>query len=128
MELQLQQLQEQQQLILQQQQRLQEQLAQQLAQQHQELLQVLRNPSSRTPPPGTPSPQPPNRASNTSRDARISIRTLRSAGWTYQQIATHLRLTLRQVQHAATTQATPRRSSGRPPLLTEAQVEELIEH
>ena len=81
----------------------------------------------RAPPPRTPSPQPSNRASNTSRDTRISIRTLRSAGWTYQQIATHLRVTLRQVQHAVTTQATPRRPSGRPPLLPEAQAEELIE-
>ncbi|KAG9249358.1 uncharacterized protein F5Z01DRAFT_631838, partial [Emericellopsis atlantica] len=117
LELQLRQLQEQQQLLLQQQERLQEQLSQQLQQQHQELLQALR----------TPSPQPSGRASNTSRDTRISIRTLRSAGWTYQQIATHLHLTLRQVQHAATTQATPRRSTGRPPLLTEAQLEELIE-
>merc|ERR1711937_112561 len=85
-------------------------------QEQQELLQAVQ----------TPSPQPSGRASNTSRDTRISIRTLRSAGWTYQQIATHLHLTLRQVQHAATTQATPRRSTGRPPF-TEAQPEELIE-
>ncbi|KAM6514259.1 hypothetical protein FALCPG4_18906 [Fusarium falciforme] len=122
LELQLRQLQEQQQLILQRQEQLQQQLQEQLARQHQELLTQLRSA-----PPRTPSPQPSNRASNTSRDTRISIRTLRSAGWTYQQIATHLRLTLRQVQHAATTQATPRRPSGRPPLLTQAQVEELIE-
>lgn len=113
LELQLRQLREQQQLLIQQQERLQEQLSQQ----HQELLRELR----------TPSPRPSGRASNTSRDTRVSIRTLRSAGWTYQQIATHLHLTLRQVQHAATTQATPRRPSGRPPILTVAQVEELIE-
>ncbi|UPL02942.1 hypothetical protein LCI18_013876 [Fusarium solani-melongenae] len=123
LQLQLQQLQEQQQLILQRQEQLQLRLQEQLAQQHQELLARLGNN-----PPRTPSPQPSNRAANTSRDTRISIRTLRSAGWTYQQIATHLRLSLRQVQHASTTQATPRRPTGRPPLLTEAQVEELIEH
>merc|ERR1711937_307202 len=57
---------------------------------------------------------------------QAAIPAFRSAGWTYQQIATHLHLTLRQVQHAATPQATPRRSTGRPPI-TEAQPEELIE-
>ncbi|KAH6883452.1 hypothetical protein B0T10DRAFT_383587, partial [Thelonectria olida] len=52
---------------------------------------------------------------------------LRNAGWTYQQIADHYHISLRQVQYAVTTQATPRRRSGRPPLLTQLQVEELIE-
>lgn len=60
------------QLILQEQQRLYLQHQEQLAWQHQELLEQIRTPQMI--PPRTSSPEPSSRASNTSRDARISIR------------------------------------------------------
>lgn len=88
-------------------------------QQHQELLHQLRTPS----PPALPSP-----TSQTTRDIRLQIRTLRTANWTYNQIARHLGLTKRQVQYAlCTATLTPQRRSGRPPLLTPEETEELIE-
>jgi len=78
---------------------------------------------------GTPSTPQSTRfkAPDTNRDERLRIRTLRGIGWTYEDIAAYTGCTLAQVRHACSAdQTTPRRRSGRPSLLTDAQVEELI--
>jgi hypothetical protein len=61
------------------------------------------------------------------RDQRVQARILREAGFLYAEIAESLQLTIRQVGIAVRGRATPRRRSGRPPILTTNQVEELIE-
>lgn len=96
----------------------QQQHEQQHQQQHQEILQHLR----------TPSPRPIPTTTQSTRDLRLRARTLHEIGWSYPQIARHLGLTPRQVQYALTTvNLTPQRRSGRPPLLTPTEVDELIE-
>ncbi|KAL3424953.1 hypothetical protein PVAG01_04234 [Phlyctema vagabunda] len=65
------------------------------------------------------------------RDQRIEIRTLRSIGWKYRQIVDFFKgkdqsITFRQIYHASTTQATPKKRPGRPPVIIIAQIEELI--
>jgi len=65
----------------------------------------------------------------TTRDQRVQIHTLHTIGWTYRQIATQLQLSVDQVGYAvrhANIYLTPQKRSGRPPILTTAQVEELI--
>jgi transposase len=76
-------------------------------------------------PPSTPQH---SKASDLSRDERVQILTLRQIGWTYAQIVKHTGCTRHQIEYTCqSSHPTPRRRSGRPPLLTEAQVEELIE-
>jgi transposase len=54
------------------------------------------------------------------------VQTLRLASHTYQNIANLLGITERQVAYASTSeQVTPKRRSGRPRTLTDAQVDEL---
>jgi transposase len=61
-----------------------------------------------------------------SRDERLQVQTLRLASHTYQNIANLLGITERQVAYASTSeQVTPKRRSGRPRTLTDAQVDEL---
>jgi DDE superfamily endonuclease/Helix-turn-helix domain len=67
------------------------------------------------------------KSSDLSRDERLQIQTLRNAGWSLNQIADHLGCTWSQAQYAcATEKVTPCKRSGRPPLLTPSQIEELI--
>ena len=67
------------------------------------------------------------RSSDTSRDQRRDVHTLRAAGLSNAAIAAQLQLTDNQVQYAATHPATPKKRSGRRPALTAAQIEELLE-
>jgi len=78
-----------------------------------------------------PPATPPRRSSSThlTRDQRIRVRTLRDVGFTYEAIARHLDVTVRQAQHTCQAeQATPKKRSGRPPALTEAQTDELVNY
>jgi hypothetical protein len=61
------------------------------------------------------------------RDERLEIRLLRDLGWKYEAIRQCIGATIRQIQYTVKTQATPQRQTGRPPLLTPAQVEVLID-
>jgi hypothetical protein len=61
-----------------------------------------------------------------SRDQRLQVQTLRVAGHTYKYIADLFKITERQVAYAVTSnQVTPKRRSGRPQTLTNAQADEL---
>ncbi len=60
------------------------------------------------------------------RDERIEAQTLHAASWTYIQIASKLGKTHRQIQTACTSRRTPKKRSGRPPMLSSAQKAELI--
>jgi transposase len=66
------------------------------------------------------------------RDERLRIQTLYEAGWKFDAIHAHLRshiqsLSLRQIEYTCQfTHPTPQKRSGRPPLLTEEQKNELI--
>ena len=88
------------------------------------------SPLRRTPPRRTP-PRPPPirrpRASDLTRDQRRDIQLLRSLGWKYKDIERFTKATPSQVYTACTIRATPTKRPGRPPLLTQAQIEELIE-
>ncbi|KAK7184752.1 uncharacterized protein CC84DRAFT_1168678 [Paraphaeosphaeria sporulosa] len=73
-----------------------------------------------TEPPSTP------RHRYLSRDERIAARALRQAGHTYTFIANQLSCTERQVAYAITRDCvTPKKRSGRPPRLSDAQVDQL---
>jgi transposase len=74
----------------------------------------------------TPSPPPSHRRQLT-RDERARIRTLHyTAGWTYQAIVDATGFSYDQVGYAFRTGATPKKRSGRPPLLTPDQVQQVI--
>ena len=76
--------------------------------------------------PESPEPITPPRKRLT-RDQRRDVQLLRSIGWTYDAIATHLDVTKRAVRYAAKTQPTPQHNkAGRPPKLTEEQIDDLI--
>jgi len=84
--------------------------------------------------PFRPIPHPPIRrpkAPDLSRDQRRDIRLLYSIGWSKTQIRRHLPYapTIRQIQYVCSDniRATPTKRSGRPPVLTQAQIEELVE-
>ncbi|KAH6679002.1 hypothetical protein B0J14DRAFT_579812 [Halenospora varia] len=89
-------------------------------------LNLVLNPS---PEPLGPIPHPPicqPKALTLTRDQRRDCQLLHSIGWSYRQIHTHTRRMIRQIGSACA-KATPKKSSGRPPLLTQAQVKELVE-
>jgi transposase len=72
-----------------------------------------------------PPSTPPRR--HLTRDQRIQIQTLRGIGFTYEAIASHLHVSYQQVQRACQSeQVTPKKRTGRPPRLTQEQVDELI--
>jgi DDE superfamily endonuclease/transposase len=74
-------------------------------------------------PPSTPKR---GKSNDLSRDKRVQAKTLRSIGWKYDQIASELGITQRQVQTACQSDhSTPKRRTGRKSVLTEAQVDEL---
>jgi transposase len=62
----------------------------------------------------------------TARDTQLKVKTLRELGWTYTKISKHLNITYCQVQLAATLPLTPKRKSGRPPLLDTSKRQELV--
>ena len=72
---------------------------------------------------------PPVRYKSTdlSRDERFRIKVLCEAGFTQKEVARRTGATIRQIQYVNQHQTTPRRRSGRPPTLTDAQIEELID-
>lgn len=84
--------------------------------------------SSTSPLRRTPHPPPQRtRASDLTRDQRRDIVLLRSLGWKYKDIERFTKATYSQVQTACTSRATPTKRPGRPPLLTQAQIEELVD-
>ena len=78
-----------------------------------------------------PIPHPPLRkpkAPELTRDQRRDVLLLHSIGWSYSQIHKHTAYSIDQIGRACRAdRPTPRKRSGRPPLLTQAQVEELVE-
>jgi transposase len=82
------------------------------------------SPSPSSPP---PSPSIPKNASHTTRDQRLQIQTLRTAGLTYSQIQGQLGdVTLHQIAYAVQHPVTPKKRSGRPSVLTPEEVAEII--
>jgi len=67
------------------------------------------------------------KSSYLTRDQRRDCQLLHSIGWSYNQIKRHTGYTVRQIQRACSNRATPKKRSGRPPVLSQAQIEELIE-
>jgi hypothetical protein len=75
-----------------------------------------------------PCPHPPIRkekALDLTRDQRRDVQFLHRIGWSYPQIHKHTGYTIRQIRTVGA-KATPQKRSGRPPILTVAQVEELV--
>jgi transposase len=70
---------------------------------------------------------PLKRHSYLSRDDRIQVQTLRGLGMTYETISQELEITIRQVQIACTSRATPKKRSGRHSFLSKEQVNDLVE-
>jgi transposase len=73
-------------------------------------------------------PQIPPSASTSysTRDQRLQIQTLRDIGLTYRQIHEQLGLTHRQIRYAISHRVTPKKRSGRPSILTQEEVNEII--
>ena len=61
------------------------------------------------------------------RDQRRDYQLLSRIGQSYSEIQRNTRYTIRQIQKACTVTATPRKHSGQPPVLTQAQIEEQVE-
>jgi hypothetical protein len=78
-----------------------------------------------------PIPHPPihrTRAIELMHDQKRDCQLLHSIGWSYPKIERHTGFTYNQIGKACReSQSTPRKKSGRPPVLTQAQVEELVE-
>jgi len=79
-----------------------------------------------------PIPHPPirrSKAPDLTRDQKRDCQLLHSIGWSYSQIYKQTGHTIRQIRGACQegARATPKKRTGRPPLLTQAQVEELVE-
>ena len=67
------------------------------------------------------------RRANLTRDQRKEVLVLRSIGWSYKKISDHCRISQRQVQKAYQQgHPTPQKSSGRPLVLSNEQVDELV--
>ena len=78
-----------------------------------------------------PLPHPPIRkpkAPDLTRDQKRDCQLLHSIGWSYSQIHKQTSYSIYQIATVCQAeQATPKKRSGRPPVLTQAQVEELVE-
>ncbi|KAF8846412.1 hypothetical protein BDZ45DRAFT_543582, partial [Acephala macrosclerotiorum] len=61
------------------------------------------------------------------RDQRRDIQLLHSIGWKISDINKFTKATESQIKRAYAVRATPTKRPGRPPILTAAQVEELVE-
>jgi transposase len=82
---------------------------------------------SPSPPPSTPPLAVQRRASHSTRDQRLQIQTLHTAGLTYSQIQGQLGdVTLHQIAYAIQHPITPKKRSGRPSTLTPEEIEEII--
>lgn len=89
-----------------------------------DITNLLNSPPS---PPRTPPPPPTASISNyTTRDQRIQAQTLRNIGFTYEQIHQQLGLTLHQVAYAVNHRVTPQKRKGRPSVLTQEEVNQII--
>ena len=76
-----------------------------------------------------PIPHPPFRQQkhpDLLRDQRRDVQLLHNIGWSYSQIHRHTSHSIRQIR-TAYQKATPCKRSGRPPILTQAQIEDLVE-
>lgn len=75
-------------------------------------------------------PPPPEahkrRATDLTRDDRIRIATLREEGFTYKQISQRINCTPRQAEYACQHPLTPKKRKGRPSMLTQEQIDEII--
>jgi transposase len=60
------------------------------------------------------------------RDDRIRVDTLHNEGLTYAQISQRLSFTQRQVQYAVKHPLTPKKRKGRPSILTQEEIDEII--
>lgn len=74
--------------------------------------------------PSAPPSTPP--AACTTRDQRLQIQTLHDAGLKYGQIREQLGFTFRQIQYALSHRITPKKRRGRPLILTQEQINEII--
>ena len=79
-----------------------------------------------------PIPHPPIRhtkAIDLMRDQKCDCQLLHSIGWSYPKIEKFTGFTYNQIKNACRqgSQCTPKKKSGRPPILMQAQVKELIE-
>jgi transposase len=91
--------------------------------------------ASEWPPSPTPSraalPRPPvrrqRRRQEMSRDQRLQVQTLRTAGLSQREVSLQLNLTRDQVRYAASHPPTPSRRSGRPGILSQEEIERIIE-
>ena len=73
----------------------------------------------------SPSPTTPKRQ-HLYRDERLRIQTLRDVGFKYKQIQEALGYSYRQIQGAyLASRPTPKKRSGRPPVLSEKKVDEI---
>ena len=66
--------------------------------------------------------------SDLTRDQRRDCQLLRSIGWKYAEIQEKTGFSWRQIQYACTTPATPTKRPGCPPVLTQAQIDDLVEY
>ncbi|KAI0994486.1 hypothetical protein K3495_g13696 [Podosphaera aphanis] len=81
-----------------------------------------------TPPPSSTSPQSHarSRAKKLTKEQRIEVRTLAREGYSYQKIARRLQVTYHQARYAANAvHLSPKKSSGRPLVLSSEQVDEI---
>ena len=68
----------------------------------------------------------PGRRSDTSRDQRRDVKLMHRLGYTQAAISLQLDLSINQVQYAISQPETPKRRSGRNPILSEAQIQDLV--
>lgn len=81
-----------------------------------------------TPPEPSEEPEPRQNSKRLNRDNRIRVLALRDAGLTYQQIASQLKMTHRQVQYTCqSNEATPKKACGQRPKLSEEDVDKILE-
>src|SRR5690348_5898976 len=92
---------------------------------HLSTMATAQEPPAQEPPTQEPPSTPTHRF--LTRDERLQVRTLSRAGHKQDWIASHLRISRRQVGYAiASNQVTPRHRSGRPRTLTSTQIDELV--
>ena len=73
-----------------------------------------------------PSPSIPHHTKHLSRDQRLQIQTLRKVGFKLKEINEALGFSFYQIQNACrASRPTPKKRSGRPPVLDHEQVDEI---
>jgi hypothetical protein len=78
-------------------------------------------------PPTAPPIAPPPPVYQTTRDQRLQAQTLHDIGLPYARIRDHLGLSIRQIRYAIRHRLTPQKSPGRPSVLTQEEVAEIID-